>query len=320
MLDKANSIIAKEIKRTGGVYTKARYKEIVKKIAEVASDLKKKVKDGTDIDGLIEYELNKQKKLLSAVGKTIVNTKGGKINFLYPTVEQIKTSALFKPADVKTGLTYETYLDGIENGLYNLWDAQLRTGYLTGMTTQQIVSNVMGGITPEARLKNAGLMQTLRNSVYGNTRTVLQSFANETRNRVFEENEEYFGDGKSKDRYEYLATLDARTCLVCGNLDGKLFEKIEDAPVIPQHRGCRCMLIPYFNIKGDTRASSDGYVKDKITYEDWLDKQDEATQREVLGTTRYKLYKQNKADVSTFVDDGGVKTLEQLKKEGIKLD
>ena len=97
----------------------------------------------------------------------------------------------------------------------------------------------MGGISQEAKITHANAMQALRNSIYGNTRTVLQSFATETRNRVFEENEEYFGDVETKYKYEYLATLDARTCLVCGDLDGRLYEKIEDAPSLPQHRGCR---------------------------------------------------------------------------------
>lgn len=312
MLDKANNELARYVKQTGGVYTKARYKEIAKKLADVSKKLKQKVESGTDIDGLIEYELKKQKKLLDAVAKDIKPVKGGKFNFLYPTVEQIKTSALFKPVDVKTGMTYETYLNGIENGLYNLWDAQIRTGYLTGMTTDQIVRNVMGGISQEAKITHANAMQALRNSIYGNTRTVLQSFATETRNRVFEENEDYFGDGETKYKYEYLATLDARTCLVCGDLDGRLYEKIEDAPSLPQHRGCRCLLIPYFAIEGDKRASKDGYLDDKLTYEDWLEKQDEETKREVLGATRYKLYKQNKADVTTFVDDNGVLGLDKL--------
>ena len=311
MLDKANNELARYVKQTNGVYTKARYKEIAKKLADVSKKLKQKVESGTDIDGLIEYELKKQKKLLDAVSKDIKSVKGGKFNFLYPTVEQIKTSALFKPVDVKTGMTYETYLNGIENGLYNLWDAQIRTGYLTGMTTDQIVRNVMGGISQEAKITHANAMQSLRNSVYGNTRTVLQSFATETRNRVFEENEDYFGDGETKYKYEYLATLDARTCLVCGNLDGKLFKKIEDAPSLPQHRGCRCLLIPYFAIEGDKRANKDGYLDDKTDFETWLRDQDEETQKDVLGASRYAMFKKGKK-LEQFIDDGRVLRLDEL--------
>lgn len=251
LLDKANLDLSKFIKKTDGVYTKARYKEIAGKLKDISKALKEKVGKNTDIDGIIEYELKKQMKLLNAVKNDIVSVKGGKVNFIFPSLEQIKTSALFKP--VTDGFTYDSYLDSIEAGLFNTWDSAVRTGYLTGQTTGEIVERVIGGLSPKTRLTNPGLMQTLRNSIYSNTKTLLQSFASETRNRVFEENEKYFGDGESDYKYEWLATLDTRTCLVCGNLDGKLFKHIEDAPSIPVHRGC---------VLGDTLVSTvDGISK-----------------------------------------------------------
>ena len=308
LLDNANKEIAKYIKRTDGVYTKARYKEISKKLKDVSKSLKESIGENTDIDGLIDYELKKQKKLLNSVKGDIVKAEGGEVNFIYPTKEQVKTAALFKP--VADTMTYDSYLNGIEAGLYNTWDSAIRTGYLTGQTTQQIVKNVMGWVSPETKLKNPGMMNSLRNSVYGNTRTVLQSFANETRNRVYEENEEYFGDGESDYKYEWLSTLDSRTCLVCGDLDGKLFRSIKDAPQIPAHRGCRCILLPYFNIEGNTRASKDGYTE-RVTFNEWLGKQDEKTQKEVLGATRFKLY-QDGVKIAQFVDNGEKLTLDKL--------
>ena len=311
LLDKANAIIAKEIKRTNGVYTKARYKEINKKLTEVAKALKEKVGKNTDLDGLIDLELKQQKKLLNAVKNEIVNVKGGKVDFLYPSREQIKTSALFKPVDVKSGMTYESYLDGIETGLYNIWDAQVRTGYLTGLTSNQIVSNVIGGMTPEARLKNAGIMQTLRNSVYSNTRTVLQSFANETRSRIMEENEDIFD--KDAYKYEWLSTLDRHACLVCSELSGKLFKSLKDVEQPPIHRNCRCLIIFHFDIEGDKRSSEKGYVDSDLSFEGWLKQQDETTQKEVLGKTRYEMFKNGKA-IKDFVDDGHVLTLKELEK------
>jgi len=314
LLDKANNELSRYIKQTGGVYTKARYKEISKKLKDISKNLKKKIDENTDIDGLIDYEIKKQQKLLDSVKGDIVKAKGGDVNFIYPSKEQIKTSALFKP--IADTMTYDSYLDGIEAGLYNTWDSAIRTGYLTGQTTQQIVKNVMGGISPETKLRNPGLMNSLRNSIYGNTRTVLQSFANETRNRVYEENEDYFGDGESDYKYEWLSTLDSRTCLVCGELDGKLFKSIKEAPQIPAHRGCRCVLLPYFNIEGDTKVSKKGYVSSKVTYEDWLKEQDEKTQKEILGVTKYKLFKEG-TKIEQFVDNGQTLTLKQLAEKGL---
>lgn len=315
LLDKANAEVAKYIKQTKGVATKARYKEINKKLKEIAEALKEKVETGTDIDGIINAELHKQEKILGLAQQYIKDVEGGRVDFLYPSVEQIKTSALFKPIDTKYGLTFQSYLESIATGLYNTWDSAIRTGYLTGMTTQQIVKNVLGSASQVGKLTQTGTMQALRNSVYANTRTALQSFANETRNRVYDENEEYFGE-EGGYKYKYLATLDSRTCLVCGELDGKLFKHIEDAPMLPQHRGCRCVLVPYFNIEGDKRASKDGYVGSKVTFEKWLDDQDEKTQREVLGATRYKLFKDG-TPMKEFVDNGEILTLDQLRKKGV---
>lgn len=234
------------IKKTDSVATKARYKEIAKKLKEVSQALKENVDESTDIDSVIDYELRKQKKLFGLINAA---KKGGEINFLYPSKEQIKTAALFKPAT--DGLTYQSYLDGIEAGLYNTWDSAVRTGYLTGQPTKQIVKNVMGGISPEARLRNPGLINTLRNSIYGNTRTLLQSFAEETRESVYRKNEQYFGDGETDYKYEYLATLDNRTCLVCADCSGKLYKSLADAPSLPQHRGC---------VTGDTLVSTVGRI------------------------------------------------------------
>lgn len=212
-------------------------------------------------------------------------------------------------------MTYQSYLNGIENGLYNAWDVSIRTGYLLGQPTNEIVRNVLGGVSQIDKLKKDGTIKSLRNSIYSNTRTVLQSLANETRTMIFEENEKYFSDDEN--RYEYLATLDNRTCLVCGSLDGSLFKNIRDVKYqLPKHRGCRCIVLPYFEIEGDKKSSKNGYVDSKVTFNDWLKVQDKETQLDVLGRTRFELFK-NGEDISQFVDNGKTLTLAQLVERNI---
>lgn len=308
LFDNANIELSGYLKKTKSVATKARYKQIAKKLNEISKELKERIEQDIDVDAVISYELKKENNLFEKI-KKFLKGDSGKISFIYPSVEQIKTSALFRPAT--DGLTFQSYLDGIEAGLFNTWDSAVRTGYLTGIPTKQIVSRVMGGVSQIDKLKQAGTLQPLRNAVYGNTRTLLQSFAEEARERVYKENEEYFGEGEYK--YEYLATLDARTCLVCGDYDGKKFKSLEEAPHVPQHRNCRCLLIPYFDIKDDTRASKDGQVSSKTTFEDWLEVQDEKTKVEVLGKTRYKMY-QDGVKINQFVDNGKVLTIEELNR------
>lgn len=317
LLDKADAEISRFIRQTNGVVTKARYKNVAEKVREVSKSLKNKVDDNIDLDGLIEYELLKEKKLLDMSKKYIANPKKD-ILFKYPTLEQIKSAALFRPAT--DGLTYQSYLNGIEAGLFNTWDSAVRTGYLLGQSTNQIVKNVMGSVSQSDKLINAGTIQSLKNSINANTKTLLQSFANETRNMVYEANEQYLGDYDSKGdkyKYEYLATLDNRTCLVCAADDGKLFNDLndKDTPQLPRHRGCRCEIIPFFNIEGDFRASKEGYKKN-VTFDEWLREQDEETQKEVLGATRYRMFKDG-ITIDQFVDNGKTLTLAQLVEKDV---
>lgn len=75
---------------------------------------------------------------------------------------------------------------------------------------------------------------------------------------------------------------------------------------------CRCMIIPHFDIEGDTRASKDGQVDSKLTFNDWLKEQDEKTQLDVLGRTRYELFRRGEP-ITQFVDNGKTLTLDELK-------
>lgn len=77
-------------------------------------------------------------------------------------------------------------------------------------------------------------------------------------------------------RYRYLATLDERTCPVCGGLDGKIFELSEAAegvnyPVM--HPRCRCtttMDIRYFRRRARNPITGRNDVTDgSLTYDTW---------------------------------------------------
>lgn len=57
---------------------------------------------------------------------------------------------------------------------------------------------------------------------------------------------------------------------------------------------------------GSTRASFDGQVPEKTTYTQWFKKQSPAFQKDVLGPTRYKLYRSGEADLKDFSTARGV--------------
>jgi hypothetical protein len=161
-------------------------------------------------------------------------------------------------------------------------------------------------------------MQALRNSLEMNTRTQISYMGNEARKAVYKANESIFNG------YRRIETLDSRTCVVCGLADQKIYKTLDEAPTLPEHPNCRGLYLPV--IKGmeewrddDERASVDGPVPAKTTWQDWLSKQSPEVQKSILGPTRFAAYKSG-MKVSSFVSDGKTLNLRQLmEKEGLEL-
>ena len=292
-LENANKDISRFLKMTDGVYTKKRYNEIKKQLTEISKNLAEDINENIDVDNYLENELKEVSKIYKKVG--------GFSNLQIPTLEQVKSAATFIPY-TEYG-TFDSFLKNTESQFFNVWDSAVRTGYMTGQTTSEIVRNVMGSPAKDAQLVKMGSIQSLRNSVMANTRTVLQSFATETRNEIFRKNDDLF------DGYKWYSTLDRRTCLVCGNLDGKKFRKLENIQDMPPvHHNCRCIVLAYINEfedLDDTRSSENGQVDSKITYKDWLDSQSDKIKEQVLGKGRFELYKQG-FEVGDFVNRGRI--------------
>lgn len=146
-------------------------------------------------------------------------------------------------------------------------------------------------------------------------RTGIMRISNDINERVYRANSDIV-----KER-EYIATLDDRTCMVCGADDRRKFP-LDSGPSLPRHVRCRCIYAPVtkswreMGWKGPelsprTRASMSGYQPGETTFAGWLKRQDTATQREVLGVKRYELFQQG-TPIDRFVDDGRVLTLKAL--------
>lgn len=303
-LEKSNKRISAEIKKTKGIYTKARYKEIAKYLKKEAKSLKSKVTDDTEYEEFIKYELATQKKLMSKY------LKGTGINFKFPTLEQAITTATF--GQYTASSNFENYLNSVESQFYNIWDSNIREGYLTGLTTQNIVRKVVGLQAQNAQLAEAGAMHTFRQSIQTNTRTALQAMASDTRKLIYEQNSDVISG------YKWLATLDRRTCLVCGKFDTQIKTNILDfGEQPPIHYNCRCVIVPVVNgieeLKDNSRANSEeGY-----SYEEWLKRQDEDVQKDILGKTRFKMYKRG-TKIGEFVNDGKILKLDEINKYFVK--
>lgn len=120
---------------------------------------------------------------------------------------------------------------------------------------------------------------------------------------------------------QWVATLDSRTCLQCAVLDGKVFTDLREVQLPPAHVNCRCTVIPILRNARElgllqanptTRASFSGQVPATLTYQDWFEQQDQSFQRDVLGPTRFRLYRAGQYSLRQFVTPSGIKPVSDL--------
>lgn len=149
-------------------------------------------------------------------------------------------------------------------------------------------------------------------------RSEIQRVANTTALRTYQANQDVIK------QLEWVATLDGRTCPICGSKDGETW-RIDKPPSVPPpvHPACRCILAPITRsfrelgldedeLPATTRASMDGQVPATQNYPDWFRKQPAAFQRDVLGPARFKLYRQGAADFDDMVKSNRVLSVDEL--------
>lgn len=114
----------------------------------------------------------------------------------------------------------------------------------------------------------------------------------------------------------WTATLDTRTCPVCGELDGQTFP-LGEGPTTPAHPNCRCFRvavtksykelgIPLKDLEPAARASMDGLVPGKTTFESWLATRDFDDVAEILGSkAAAKAYFADEVELSDFSTSWG---------------
>lgn len=188
--------------------------------------------------------------------------------------------------------------------------------------TRMISDGVTLGDTTPTIAKNVGmLIDTLnRRQLDSLARTITNHAASVTRNIVYDDNSDIV------DGYQWIATLDSRTTLICGARDNKIY-KINMGPMPPAHWGCRSTTIPKIKPEYDIGAGQGakmrpavgakgaGRVKGGTGYDGWLRKQPKPFVDEALGVERSKLFRSGKLTIDKFVDPTGrVFTLAELER------
>ena len=198
------------------------------------------------------------------------------------------------------------------------FQSAVRQGLVGAETTPQIVRRVRD------------VMDLSRRNAETLVHTSVQSVANTSRMKVFEDNSDVISE------FEYSSSLDRKTCPTCGILDGRRWVNGTNKPVNhsmafkqpPIHFRCRCSCIPVLKtwaelginmdeLPDGTRASMEGQVNDK-TFEDWLKRKTETDPTfadRTLGKGRAELWRNGKITMDQMISGGQPLTLSQLRKK-----
>ena len=165
----------------------------------------------------------------------------------------------------------------------------VRKGMIDNLAVNKIAKNVGDSIDlPSAQLKTL-------------SRTAITETSSNVSNATYKLNEDVI------DGYQYVATLDSRTSMICGRLDGKVF-RLDDSRGVrpPQHFNCRSTTVPIVKsyediantkssriskrrlkrLSGSKRASFNGQVPSETNFEKFLSQQDDNFKLTVLGNKR----------------------------------
>ena len=235
-------------------------------------------------------------------------------------VSRVLTAARGIPAD---GTPVGEMLRRFHQGDFERTWRRINAGIFAGQTNDEIVRSVIGTRGLGGR---DATRQATRRAAHALVRTVNSHVSNTAREQLWGANEDIISG------VQWVATLDGRTTPICRSLDGKVFP-VGEGPRPPVHISCRSVTTPVIRGLEDlrqradvTRAASlrtapgaptpfDGEVSGALNYGDWLQRQPVGFQKEVLGPTRFKLFREG-ATMDTFVSDAGVQLpLKELRRK-----
>lgn len=216
-----------------------------------------------------------------------------------PPIEQIVAAVNSRPFQ---GRFLKGWLDGAEEAAaYRVRDT-VRQGFVEGRTTDEIVRTIRG--TRAAQYRD-GVLETNRRGAEAMVRTALTHTANTAAQAAWEANADVVK------AWRFVATLDARTTVICAALHGKEF-KLGTGPQPPRHVNCRSTSIPVLD-------PIEGVAAFELpSYQVWLRAQPVEVQNDILGVTKARLFRDGGLAVDRFVDSKGrVLTLQELRRRDL---
>lgn len=250
----------------------------------------------TELREYTGYELDYQKTLFETTLPVTLSVAS-------VSAEQVYAAAMAQPFQGK--LLSEWGAELSEARMTRIRDA-IRMGYVQNETVPQIVQRIKG----TRALKYAdGLLDIDRRHVQAVVRTAIKHTANFANDRFYQTNDSLIKG------LRWTSTLDSRTSSICQSLDGKIYP-VDSGKRPPAHWNCRSVMTPVIKswkelgidaeeFPAGTRSSLDGQVPASLNYSQWLKKQSQSRQNEILGSTKAKLFRDGGLEVSNFVSRAG---------------
>jgi SPP1 gp7 family putative phage head morphogenesis protein len=238
-------------------------------MAETSADLMNDYNELTE--SVVDTETKAMGRTFAAINEDVVRLPAAKAF----------QAALKNPISA-TGQLLQPFVDSMGPNSVAKTEAWLRRGYTEGMTTQQVVQGIRG---TAARGFKDGITNLKTRQAEAIARTALQHVANTAREATWEANKKFIKG------YEWISTLDSATTPQCQLLDKKKF-LLGKGPVPPIHIRCRSTTVPDmadgldFLDEGETRSAAFGPVDSKLSFYDWLKKQDRPYVEKALGKER----------------------------------
>lgn len=317
-------IVERLLKTDITTYNQARLNALRLQLGELVSTLEstlspvlmQNVRDAAALSG--EIEAQAMRRILPAG-----------LDVTTPNLGVIQTAATSSPFN--GGLTEDWAKQYFRNLKQTTWRTVL-DGITSGQTNAELVRSLRGSAA--ARLKD-GALQPRRRGLEALVRTSTNHATNQGRQAVWEANSDLLRGVR------WVSTLDTRTTPICQERDGKVgpvVDSLEWTPPggasrlsppfarPPAHVNCRSTTVAITkswrelgfdvdDLSPSTRASMNGKVPAKTTYFEWLGRQSASAQKDVLGPSRYKLWKKGGITPDRFQNDAGrLFTLDELRR------
>ncbi len=305
LLNQADKDILDKLQtKADGTWTKKRMEKLLDEIRminkEASQVLEKRITD--DLHEFGGYEASYQAGLLSDAIPV-------KLNIVQPSPNQVWAAAMSMPLQDEL---FKKSIKTLSAARQRKIEGAIRNGFVEGETIQQIGRRIRGS---RAMHYKDGILEVNRRQAEAWARTAVSHVANAARQKTIQENESIIKG------IQFVATLDNRTTVICASHDGEVYD-IDKGPRPPLHWGCRSTTIPIVKSWEElgidmkeappgTRASMDGQVPASMNYQQWLKKQSNKTQEEVLGKTKAKIFREGKP-ITGFISNGKVLSLKEL--------